>query len=117
MLLPLDTLATVQHMTISPRRSAGQGGKIGGVGASTGPSVAGAAGSADLGPNTYDKTGVFHTGTPPPYGMAGNHFTSISGKKNDLGLAIEPGQRSQSGGQQNKGGSKPSYGGSYCGSN
>jgi hypothetical protein len=24
---------------------------------------------------TYDKTGVFHTGTPPPYGMAGNHFT------------------------------------------
>lgn len=81
--------------------------KMGGVGASTGPSSA--AGSTDLGvgPNvygkthnqlgkinvissccivsgftrfhvnfflsqTYDKTGGFHTGTPPPYGLAGN---------------------------------------------
>ncbi len=33
----------------------GQGEKVGGVSASTGPSV-GAAGSADLGPNVYGKT-------------------------------------------------------------
>ena len=40
---------------------------------------------------TYDKTGVFHTGTPPPYGMAGNHFTSISGKKNVFSGNVFPG--------------------------
>ena len=43
---------------------------------------------------TYDKTGVFQTGTPPPYGMAGNHFTSISGKKNVFSGNAFPGNAS-----------------------
>jgi hypothetical protein len=67
MLLPLDMLATVQHMTayddfskvvynsVGVGSSAGQGEKSGGVSASTVPSV-GAARSADLGPNVYGKT-------------------------------------------------------------
>lgn len=161
-----DDFSKAVYNSVGVGSAAGQAGKIGGVGASTGPSV-GATGSADLGPNvygkthnqlgkinTYDKTGGFHTGTPPPYGMAGNASAAPLGVGVSVGVGVGgpspygaqhmfiptlaphqsqhshmmhqqlhqdstsgPGQRSQSGGQQNKQGSKPSYGGSYWGSN
>merc|ERR1712071_495707 len=50
--------------------------KIGGVGSAdlggVGPNVYGKTHSQLGKINTYDKSGGFHTGTPPPYGLAGN---------------------------------------------
>lgn len=50
-----DDFSKAVYNSVGVGSSAGQGEKIGGVSASTGPSV-GAAGSADLGPNVYGKT-------------------------------------------------------------
>jgi len=157
-----------QAAKIGGVQGSNQGGQGGGVqGSQGGPS--GAQGSTDLsvGPNvygkshsqlgkinTYDKAGGFHTGTPPPYGLAGSATGAPLGVGVSVGVggpspyaaqhmfiptlaphqsqhshlnvvhqqlhqdsASGAGQRSQSGGQQNKPGSKPTYGGSYWGSN
>ena len=50
-----DDFSKAVYNSVGVGSAAGQAGKIGGVGASTGPSV-GATGSADLGPNVYGKT-------------------------------------------------------------
>ena len=50
-----DDFSKAVYNSVGVGSSAGQGEKISGVSASTGPSV-GAAGSADLGPNVYGKT-------------------------------------------------------------
>ena len=47
-----DDFSKAVYNSVGVGSAAGQAGKIGGVGASTGPSV-GATGSADLGPNVY----------------------------------------------------------------
>jgi hypothetical protein len=50
-----DDFSKAVYNSVGVGSSAGQGEKIGGVSASTGPSV-GAAGSSDLGPNVYGNT-------------------------------------------------------------
>ncbi len=37
---------------------------------------------------TYDKTGGFHTGTPPPYGMAGNASAAPLGVGVSVGVGV-----------------------------
>jgi len=162
-----DDFSKSVYGSVGVGNASGPTAKIGGVGAPAGPSGVGTVGSADLGGvgpnvygkthsqlgkiNTYDKSGGFHTGTPPPYGLAGNATGAPLGVGVSVGVGgpspygaqhmfiptlahqsqhshlmhqqlhqdstSGPGQRSQSGGQQNKSGSKPSYGGSYWGSN
>lgn len=162
-----DDFSKSVYASVGVGNASGPTAKIGGVGAPAGPSGVGTAGSADLGGvgpnvygkthsqlgkiNTYDKSGGFHTGTPPPYGLAGNATGAPLGVGVSVGVGgpspygaqhmfiptlahqsqhshlmhqqlhqdstSGPGQRSQTGGQQNKSGSKPSYGGSYWGSN
>ncbi|XP_064082421.1 protein lingerer-like isoform X1 [Macrobrachium nipponense] len=87
---------------------------------------------------SYDKQG-FHTGTPPPFNLAGSgtnpmtanaytpmfiptmpaaqHHSPLMHHQLHQDGASSGGQRAATTGGQNKGGSKPSYGGSYWGTN
>ncbi|XP_069980432.1 protein lingerer isoform X8 [Penaeus vannamei] len=88
---------------------------------------------------SYDKQG-FHTGTPPPFNLAGSgtnpmtanayppmfiptipaaaqHHSPLMHHQLHQDGGSSGGQRAGTAGGQNKGGSKPAYGGSYWGSN
>lgn len=86
---------------------------------------------------SYDKQG-FHTGTPPPFNLAGSGANAMTASYTPMFIPTMPqaqhhsplmhhqlhqdggssgGQRTGASGGQNKGGSKTAYGGSYWGSN